>query len=426
VAKLPSGGSIVINPTEALVSIDVNSGRATKERHIDETALKTNLEAADEIARQMRLRDLAGLVVIDFIDMSEQKHIQAVEKRLREATSRDRARIQLGHISQFGLLEMSRQRLRPSLIETNSSVCHHCQGTGVVRSVESMSLLVLRAIENEGIGGRSAEIAVTVPAGVDLYLLNQKRSSLVAVENRYQMRVTVARDDTLISPEFRIESLAGHTSPVHLPQPEPISVPEIAHEEGSDEEEKNIFHKEAQGERNSRRRRRRRPFRRGQNDGDSSLTGRPFTGEEHLQSPPSIEEQIVTEIMGSVQTGQETPGGASQRENKQEARAERSEKDHGRRRRRRGRHPSQRHSSHNEERKTQQEKETALSPSGASGASGAANQAKTPADPVVPLKKENHGESKDVAVPITSLPEGLGASSRKSSQGRWWKRLLES
>lgn len=207
VATLPSGGSIVINPTEALVAVDVNSGKSTKERHIDETALKTNLEAADEIARQMRLRDLGGLIVIDFIDMNDTKHIQAVEKRLKDALRNDRARIQIGRISQFGLLELSRQRLRPSIIETNMKPCPHCKGAGVIRSIESMALHVLRAIEAEGIAGQNAEILVTVPADVDLYLLNQKRTMLIDMEQRYNFFVQIQRDNNLVAPEFKIEAL---------------------------------------------------------------------------------------------------------------------------------------------------------------------------------------------------------------------------
>lgn len=222
ITMLPSGGSIVINQTEALVAIDVNSGKSTRERHIDETAVKTNLEAADEIARQIRLRDLAGLIVIDFIDMSDQKHIQNVEKRVKEAVKNDRARTQIGKISQFGLLELSRQRLRPSLMETNTSVCTHCRGTGVVRSIESMALHVLRAIEAEGILGRSSEIIVTVPGGVDLYLLNQKRMALHNIERRFEMFVMVQRDDHLVAPDFRIECLKERVKPLTSPIPATI------------------------------------------------------------------------------------------------------------------------------------------------------------------------------------------------------------
>ncbi len=179
--QLRSGGYIVINPTEALVSIDVNSGRSTRERNIEETALKTNLEAADEIARQLRLRDLAGLIVIDFIDMEEHRNQATVERKLKDAMRHDRARIQLGRISPFGLLEMSRQRLRPSLLEASTQPCPHCDGTGHIRSTESTALHVLRAIEEEGMRRRSAEISVAVPTAVALYILNHKREALVRI-----------------------------------------------------------------------------------------------------------------------------------------------------------------------------------------------------------------------------------------------------
>ncbi|MCE2510701.1 MAG: ribonuclease E/G [Alphaproteobacteria bacterium] len=209
--ELKSGGYIIINPTEALVSIDVNSGRATKERNIEGTALKTNLEAAEEIARQLRLRDLGGLIVIDFIDMEEGKHRRQIERCLKEAMKTDRARIRLGKISAFGLLEMSRQRLRPSLLEASSESCPHCGGTGIVRSTESTSLHVLRAIEEEGGRKRSAEIVVYVPTDVALYLLNQKRETLAKLEERYSFRVLISRDDSLIPPDFRMEREKSQT-----------------------------------------------------------------------------------------------------------------------------------------------------------------------------------------------------------------------
>ncbi|MGH7125320.1 MAG: Rne/Rng family ribonuclease, partial [Stellaceae bacterium] len=207
VVQLKSGGYIVINQTEALVAIDVNSGRATRERNIEETALKTNCEAADEIARQLRLRDLAGLIVIDFIDMEEHRHQVTVERRLKEAMRHDRARIQVGRISPFGLLEMSRQRLRPSIMEASTQPCPHCAGTGHIRSTESTALHVLRAIEEEGMRRRSAEISVAVPTSVALYILNQKRTMLAAAEQRYHFRVSITRDDTLIPPNMRLERL---------------------------------------------------------------------------------------------------------------------------------------------------------------------------------------------------------------------------
>ena len=176
--QLKSGGSIVLNATEALVAIDVNSGRATRERNIEETALKTNLEAADEIARQLKLRDLAGLIVIDFIDMEDGRNRHAVERRLKNAMATDRARIQIGRISAFGLLEMSRQRLRPSVIEISSNTCPTCGGSGLIRSTESTALTVLRAIEEEGTRQRAEEITVCVPPQVAFYILNQKRARI--------------------------------------------------------------------------------------------------------------------------------------------------------------------------------------------------------------------------------------------------------
>ena len=217
VVQLRSGGYIVINPTEALVSIDVNSGKSTRERNIEETAYKTNLEAADEVARQLRLRDLAGLIVIDFIDMEEPRNNAAVERRLKEAMKNDRARIQLGRISAFGLLELSRQRLRPSLLETNFERCPHCSGTGVIRSVESSALHVLRAIEEEGIRKRSSEITVYVPTRIALYILNQKRGELAKIEDRYRFRVMVQADDTLIAPDLRLERVKARTPEDDVP-----------------------------------------------------------------------------------------------------------------------------------------------------------------------------------------------------------------
>ncbi len=209
IVQLRSGGYLVLNSTEALVAIDVNSGRATRERHIEETALKTNLEAADEVARQLRLRDLAGLVVIDFIDMEENRNNTAVERRFKEALKNERARIQIGHISAFGLLEMTRQRLRPSLLETSSEPCPTCGGAGHVRSTESTALHVTRGIEEEGLRKRASEIAVFVPTPAALYILNNKRDALASIEERCEMQISIAADDTLIPPEFRIERIVA-------------------------------------------------------------------------------------------------------------------------------------------------------------------------------------------------------------------------
>ncbi|MEM7041407.1 MAG: Rne/Rng family ribonuclease [Pseudomonadota bacterium] len=201
---LRSGGSIVINPTEALTSIDVNSGRATRERNIEETALRTNSEAAEEIARQLRLRDVAGLVVIDFIDMTEMRNQRIVERRLRDALRHDRARIQLGRISAFGLLELSRQRLRPSFLEMSTQPCPTCAGSGTIRSVESAALQALRAVEIEGMKGGHNLLSVTLPVPVALYLLNQKRDQVVSIEQRYGLRLDVQVSEDLIAGHFEI------------------------------------------------------------------------------------------------------------------------------------------------------------------------------------------------------------------------------
>ncbi|MHA7870118.1 MAG: Rne/Rng family ribonuclease [Salipiger thiooxidans] len=209
--QLKSGGYIVIGVTEALVAIDVNSGRATKEGSIEETALKTNLEAAEEVARQLRLRDLAGLIVIDFIDMEERKNNAAVEKKLKDKLKTDRARIQVGRISGFGLLEMSRQRLRPGMIEATTQPCHACHGTGLVRSDDNMALNILRQIEEEGTRRRSREVLVKVPVGIANYLMNQKREHVAMIEARYGMAVRIEGDTHLVSPDFSMEKFKTAT-----------------------------------------------------------------------------------------------------------------------------------------------------------------------------------------------------------------------
>jgi ribonuclease E len=202
---LRSGGYIVINQTEALVSIDVNSGRATREHSIEETARKTNLEAADEVARQLRLRDLAGLIVIDFIDMEDSRNDREVEKRLREAVKNDRARVQIGKISQFGLLEMSRQRLRAGVVASSSIICPHCGGAGIVRSVESTALRVLRALEEEGEKNRASALTVKVANDVAIYALNQKRRELARIEGEYGMDVSFEPKEGMMAGHFELE-----------------------------------------------------------------------------------------------------------------------------------------------------------------------------------------------------------------------------
>jgi len=307
IVQLRSGGYLVINQTEALVAIDVNSGRSTRERGIEETALRTNLEAADEVARQLRLRDLAGLIVIDLIDMESKKHNAMVERRIKEALKNDRARIQVGHISHFGLLEMSRQRLRPSLAETSFIVCPHCGGTGHVRSTESAAIHVLRGVGEEGSKRRAAEIVVYTLTATALYILNHKRDRLAEIEARYGMRVTVTGDETQLTPLFRIERVRAQTT---KEPPPPAVTPDLQQtaltppEAGEDEEEETVLSEEevevededgeevgeharmdegeAGGERSDRRRRRRRRRR----------SGRP----EESHQPDAAESAIASEM----------------------------------------------------------------------------------------------------------------------------------
>ncbi len=206
IVQLESGGYLVINPTEALVSIDVNSGRATKEKDIEETALKTNLEAADEIAKQLKMRDLAGLVVVDFIDMYEPQNNVAVEKRMKEAMKDDRARIQIAKMSIFGLLEISRQRMHSSFMESNYETCPYCHGHGVIRTIESGATLILRAIEGEAVRNANTKLTVTVPAEIAAYLLNQKRKQISALEEQYKICIIIAADTSLKDvSDFKIE-----------------------------------------------------------------------------------------------------------------------------------------------------------------------------------------------------------------------------
>ncbi|MEE8214066.1 MAG: Rne/Rng family ribonuclease [Alphaproteobacteria bacterium] len=251
--QLKSGGYVVISPTEALVAIDVNSGRATRARSIEETAYKTNLEAAEEIARQLKLRDLAGLIVIDFIDMVERRNQNTVQRRLKEAMRSDRARIQIGRISPFGLLELSRQRLRPSLLETSTKTCPHCEGSGLIRSTESAALHVLRAVEEEGIRRRSGEIQIAVATSVALYILNEKRDMLTEIQNRHGFRVLVTGDDSLVPPNYRLDRVADKA---------PEDRPAAAVVEGAKAEDAKA--EETKEEKPGRRRRARRRTRRGE------------------------------------------------------------------------------------------------------------------------------------------------------------------
>jgi ribonuclease E len=269
-AQLKSGGYIVINPTEALVSIDVNSGKATKERNIEQTALRTNLEAAEEAARQMRLRDLAGLLVLDFIDMDENKNVRAVEKKMKDALKRDRARIQVGRISQFGLMEMSRQRRRTSLVEGSADECPHCQGSGHIRSIESSALVALRTLEEEGVQGRAAHVRLSCPTEVALYILNEKREHLNAIEARYELRVTVHADDNILRPACELERLetrreAARAEAIAQEEAAPVSAGVEAPEPASSTPEDEPSAEEVAGEDGAGRKRRRRGRRGGRN-----------------------------------------------------------------------------------------------------------------------------------------------------------------
>jgi ribonuclease E len=234
---LPSGGYMVINQTEALVSVDINSGKSTREHNIEDTALRTNLEAADEIARQLRLRDLAGLVVIDFIDMEEKRNNRHVERRLKDALKNDRARIQVGHISHFGLLEMSRQRLRPGLLEGSSRTCPHCEGRGIVRSVSSCGLSVLRAIEEHLIARKPENLTVKCTREIAFYILNEKRDNLLSIETTYGISVFIVPSDDLKGSQALIERAPDRNTPPRKVIAAPVRIDSAFQEEDEDEEE---------------------------------------------------------------------------------------------------------------------------------------------------------------------------------------------
>ena len=275
--QLKSGGYIVIGVTEALVAIDVNSGRATKEGSIEETALKTNLEAAEEVARQLRLRDLAGLIVIDFIDMDERKNNNAVEKRLKDKLKTDRARIQVGRISGFGLLEMSRQRLRPGMLEATTQPCPHCHGTGLIRSDDSMALTILRQIEEEGTRRRSREVLVKCPVDVANFLMNQKREHIAQIEARYGLSVRIEGDVHMVSPDFTMEKLKTATRSIVAATTPVVSVDSSIMEEiDADEDtvaDESEPRDEDEGETKPKRRRRRRRRGRGRKENQTEENG---------------------------------------------------------------------------------------------------------------------------------------------------------
>ena len=277
VVQLKSGGYLVINPTEALVSIDINSGRSTREHNIEQTATNTNLEAAQEIARQLRLRDMAGLIVIDFIDMEQNSHVRKVEKAMKEALKNDRARIQVGRISSFGLMEMSRQRLRTGVLEASTKPCPHCDGTGLMRTAASAGLSALRILEDEAARGRGERICLRAGKEAAVYVLNKKRAELADIEQRYGVMIDVQIDESLEGARMSVDSSGPR--PVAAPRAEapPVEEEEEFEDEGieaeDDAEEEDVEPREprgprgpeAEGERHGRRRRRRRRGGRGRN-----------------------------------------------------------------------------------------------------------------------------------------------------------------
>ncbi len=319
--QLKSGGYIVIGVTEALVAIDVNSGRATKEGSIEETALKTNLEAAEEIARQLRLRDLAGLIVIDFIDMEERKNNAAVEKKLKDKLKTDRARIQVGRISGFGLLEMSRQRLRPGMIESTTQPCPHCHGTGLIRSDDSLGLSILRQLEEEGTRKRSREVLLKAPIEVVNFLINQKREHIAQIEARYGMAVRIEADPALVSPDFSIEKFKTATrlvAEVVLPvvSVNTSSMPDLEDEEIEEAIEEEVAAEEAvaepaveangegEGEGNGKKRKRRRRRRRNGTNGNAGTDTRDDSAEEdsaEAEAPAEVAPEQPAEAEAPVE-----------------------------------------------------------------------------------------------------------------------------
>jgi ribonuclease E len=319
VVQLKSGGYLVINPTEALVSIDINSGRSTREHNIEQTAFATNIEAAAEIARQLRLRDMAGLIVIDFIDMEQSGHVRKVEKAMKEALKNDRARIQVGRISSFGLMEMSRQRLRTGVLEASTKACPHCEGTGLMRTAASAGLSALRIIEDEAARGRGDKILLRAGRDAAVYVLNKKRAELAEIERRYGVSIDSAIDESFEGAKMSVESSGPKPHPAAVSAPVVDSPEEEEderdaalvgteseededegegedHDEDQDEEKE---HGEAQEERHGRRRRRRRRGGRGRRRGGQEST----VPADEL--PPPIEEVKTAEAPAEAKEAEE-------------------------------------------------------------------------------------------------------------------------
>jgi ribonuclease E len=298
VVQLKSGGYLVINPTEALVSIDINSGRSTREHNIEQTAFATNLEAAAEIARQLRLRDMAGLIVIDFIDMEQSGHVRKVEKAMKEALKNDRARIQVGRISSFGLMEMSRQRLRTGVLEASTKACPHCEGTGLMRTAASAGLSALRIIEDEAARGRGERILLRAGRDAAVYVLNKKRAELAEIEARYGVSIEIAIDETFEGAKMTVDSSGPRPVPAERPAPvaespeedelEAALVGAEGEEDEEEEEDQEAASREEAQDRGGRRRRRRRRGGRGRRRGGGQEQQNAHIPADEL--PPPIEE----------------------------------------------------------------------------------------------------------------------------------------
>jgi ribonuclease E len=295
--QLKSGGYLVINPTEALVSIDINSGRATREHNIEQTAYNTNLEAAGEIARQLRLRDMAGLIVIDFIDMEQSSHVRKVEKAMKEALKNDRARIQVGRISSFGLMEMSRQRLRTGVLEASTRACPHCDGTGLMRTAASAGLSALRIVEDEAARGRGDKILLRAGRDAAVYVLNKKRAELADIEQRYGVSIEIGIDESFEGARMTVESSGPRPIVPERPPQAPIVEDEEEEAEaalvGPEEIEEDEAEDRGEDDRPGRRRRRRRRGGRGRGRRDAEQTH--VTGEESEEPAEAPEEAGRTE-----------------------------------------------------------------------------------------------------------------------------------
>jgi ribonuclease E len=418
VVQLPAGGYVVINQTEALVAIDVNSGRATRERNIEETALRTNLEAAAEIARQLRLRDLAGLVVIDFIDMDYHRNNHAVERKLKEALKTDRARIQVGRISPFGLLEMSRQRLRPSLLEGSFEVCPTCAGQGIVMSDEAAAVHALRKIEEEGLKRGGGELELHAPATVALYILNQKRQNLVEIEARYGLRVAILRDDNMVAPEIGLDRIStGAAPPTHevAVSNDVTLFEDLDDDAASDDAASDETASEAGGQDGDeeaggkRRRRRRRRKRSGEGDDEKRTAAGDNAG--------ANDSSTSSKAGNTGSDSDDVKEASSDAEGEEKPRRRRSRR--GGRGRGRGR--SRRNG--NDEAQKDETQKTAADSNANGDASTKDTKAETPAAP----EAEGNGASNVAEAPAPAAAETVAAAAKaeKPSRKGWWNRLLD-